>query len=95
MHVQGRDKMYDHFGACGVDPRNLAQRIMEVGFYLIYWLILTFISGCAAVSCPALLAHDLITVLSHVTVICPYSESDFQSGYSAESSYCALPHKRV
>ncbi|CAK0769965.1 hypothetical protein CVIRNUC_003720 [Coccomyxa viridis] len=26
----GRDKMYDHFGACGVDPRNLAQRIMEI-----------------------------------------------------------------
>ena len=29
-NTQGRDKMYDHFGACGVDPRNLAQRIMEV-----------------------------------------------------------------
>ncbi|CAL5220007.1 g1952 [Coccomyxa viridis] len=26
----GRDSMYDHFGACGVDPRNLAQRIMEI-----------------------------------------------------------------
>ena len=55
--------MYDHFGACGVDPRNLAQRIMEVRFYL---LSLVFISSwdSADVSCPALLAHDLATVLS-------------------------------
>jgi len=22
--------MYDHFGQCGVDPRNIAQRVMEV-----------------------------------------------------------------
>ena len=41
MHAQGRDKMYDHFGACGVDPRNLAQRIMEVRVNL---LSLVFIS---------------------------------------------------
>ena len=23
--------MYDNFTSCGVDPRNIAQRIMEVG----------------------------------------------------------------
>ena len=26
----GRGEMYDHFGACGVDPRNIAQRVMDV-----------------------------------------------------------------
>ena len=28
--LQGRDSMYDNFGTCGVDPRNIAQRIMDI-----------------------------------------------------------------
>ena len=28
--LQGRDAMYDNFGTCGVDPRNIAQRIMDI-----------------------------------------------------------------
>ncbi len=28
--MQGRDPLYDNIPGCGVDPRNLAQRIMAV-----------------------------------------------------------------
>jgi hypothetical protein len=28
--MQGRDQMYDCTRGCGVDPRNIAQRVMEV-----------------------------------------------------------------
>ena len=28
--MQGRDPLYDNISGCGVDPRNLAQRIMAV-----------------------------------------------------------------
>ena len=30
INVQGRGEMYDCNPGCGVDPRNIAQRIMEV-----------------------------------------------------------------
>ena len=30
LGVQGRDPLYDNIPVCGVDPRSLAQRIMEV-----------------------------------------------------------------
>lgn len=40
--------MYDHFGACGVDPRNLAQRIMEVRASLL------LLQGLGLIAQPAL-----------------------------------------
>ena len=30
LHLQGREEMYDTVAGIGVDPRNIAQRIMDV-----------------------------------------------------------------
>ncbi|BDA42224.1 hypothetical protein COCOBI_03-1110 [Coccomyxa sp. Obi] len=30
QYTLGHGEMYDHFGACGVDPRNIAQRVMDI-----------------------------------------------------------------
>lgn len=30
LHLQGRDSLFDNASSCGVDPRSIAQRIMDI-----------------------------------------------------------------
>lgn len=50
--------MYDHFGACAVDPRNLAQRVMEVPL-VSYLAIHTFLlDGSMSIGYKECQLHD-------------------------------------